>query len=242
MRERGRLAEAPQFTFPPEVREDISSDQYKVHQDYWKQLDSMRLKVNLAGFASIMMGGAETTPEPPMPRAPLRLFRILESYAGALFDCESKRYPRGHPSLSELHGNLASRTEELVMQNITQIEKRHSGLTYHASYDQMRISVRESLQKHLDSLPKPIAMIEAPAAQPKQKPKTPHGNTTAATPKSIIDAFCDREPCSLEILAEKAEIARRQVFKIRNNQGVRRDARAKLAKLLGVEPDALKPR
>jgi transcriptional regulator with XRE-family HTH domain len=58
----------------------------------------------------------------------------------------------------------------------------------------------------------------------------------------IIDSYCDRESISLEELADKAGIDRRQVFKIRHGRPVRRYARSAVAGVLGVLPQDLKPK
>lgn len=65
---------------------------------------------------------------------------------------------------------------------------------------------------------------------------------SADTPKSLIDDFCTQKGWSLDQLAEKAGIDRRQVFKVRNGRTVRPYVLAALGGLLGVEPKQLLPK
>ena len=64
----------------------------------------------------------------------------------------------------------------------------------------------------------------------------------ADSPESIIDDFCTQKGWSLDLLAEKAGIDRRQVFKVRNGRPVRPYVRTALGNLLGVEPRRLLPK
>lgn len=63
---------------------------------------------------------------------------------------------------------------------------------------------------------------------------SPEPNLRSHTAKEIIDSYCHKIPCSLDELADKAGVDRRQVFRIRNGKGVRNFARIAVAKVLGV--------
>lgn len=98
----------------------------------------------------------EITLAPDLPKQPIKLFNLLKSYAVGLFNCEDSRYPQTELADGR-RGALATRIEELALENILRFEKgvRYS-LRFHASLEQMMASVREELADHITKSGKPV--------------------------------------------------------------------------------------
>lgn len=110
------------------------------------------------------------------------------------------------------------------------------------------IKVREAEQDNARSEQTPATLPARKKPILEQPPSTatvPSQSITEGStdsPKSIIDDFCTQKGWSLDLLAEKAGIDRRQVFKVRNGRPVRPYVRTALGNLLGVEPKRLLPK
>jgi lambda repressor-like predicted transcriptional regulator len=235
----------------PEIREGIAGKQYDVHKKFWPQIQELQTSSLLATsnlFAEI--GGGPRTKKPPMPRQPIRLFRVLTSYAQELFNCEDVHYRSladGADELAMWRSALVPKIEQLVMDNVNQIETPLAPLAFHATHDSMRANIREGLHAHIEQLrrtftmppPKPLtASALAISSSPQRGPKPPSSQAPA---RQIIDAFCDKHGWSLDQLADKAGVDRRQVFRVRRGKRIRRFALVAIAGVLGVEPNSLMP-
>jgi hypothetical protein len=100
-------------------------------------------------------------------------------------------------------------------------------------------------KRHLEHHPvRPLDAYgaEAPLETKSIASSLPTESAQLSSPKEIIDAFCALNSCSLDGLADKAGVDRRQVFKIRNGKPVRSFATAAVAEVLQVEPAALIPK
>lgn len=252
----------------PAVRESIVYDQYEVSKKYWRQLQQLKASYDPAtiNLFAEMAGDKIRPKEPPMPKQPIRLCNTLVRYAKELFDCEDRHYPNFAQGIDELMAwrlGLAVKAENLVMSNVEQLEKSFAFLSFHAPYELMRSKLSAGLQAHVEELRSQIKqttskgtptatppdMIEPSKAAVAELLRVPNeqklvlGKATAehTTARQIIDAFCDKAGCSLDTLAEKAGVDRRQVFRVRSGKRVRRDALAAIAGALGVEPSRLKP-
>lgn len=204
----------------PEVREEIQFTQHAIHEQYWAELRAIGQPI-VVTITTLM--GIKT--HPAKPPVPFKLCEILSRYAIALFDAEKERYPPS-PASAEWRSALANVIEHMVMENVARVERGgFVSLTIHATYDQMRASVATRLQRHVRYLQTSCDSI-APT------------NTV----KELIDAYCEQQHCSLEGLADIANVDRRQVFKIRNGQHVHKKARESVAKVLGVDSMAILPK
>jgi hypothetical protein len=174
--------------------EEIAECQGEIHKDYYARLAAMRARAPIRNVMAIFSG---TRPEPLEPRRPVKLKRILASYANALFDCEVARYPQ--PIQQHWLTNLAGRVESDVMRAVDEINE-HGGfwtLWHHASLEAMHRAIQDGLG--------PRGVIHhAAEKQPKHSEERPE----IRTPMEIIDSYCDRESISLEELADKAGIDR----------------------------------
>jgi hypothetical protein len=153
----------------PEIRELVEIAQHKIHQRFWKEL--VQLSVNpLVPFANMLHPAAEPLP----PRQRITLLNILKRYAMELFDCE---YACCAPTdgLSAWRSALAIGIEQSVMNNVSEIERGLRSLKYHASHDQMRLSVRDELRNHINELSKSVLLPPTPVDEiddPPLKPAT----------------------------------------------------------------------
>jgi DNA-binding Xre family transcriptional regulator len=156
------------FDRPPlgaEAHEEIALEQHDIHKRYWPVLKAM------AGPTAIQLLVVKDAPPPP--RQPLRLFKRLGEYTCALFDAESQRYPNA-PQLPAWLLDLTSRIEAMVMTNLAEIEKGslldigtpRGSLTYHATWDEMRTSIRALLKDRREKFkPKPAARYIGPGGR-----------------------------------------------------------------------------
>jgi hypothetical protein len=130
-----------------DVYEEISLAQYKVHKTY-------RAKLNPLFVSPVTQWVTVAKGEPPLPAMPKRLGRILGEYACALFDAEASYYPAS-PELQTWLKNLAESVAERVEERILDrslpepfgdISLFQEALTYHATEEQMRQTIREALK------------------------------------------------------------------------------------------------
>src|SRR5580700_10435183 len=96
--------------------EEIAECQGEIHKDYYARLSAMRAR---APIRSVTLLLSETQPPTLEPRRPIKLKRILASYANALFDCEVARYPQ--PIQEHWLTDLAARVESDVIQAVNDI-------------------------------------------------------------------------------------------------------------------------
>src|SRR5450759_4632565 len=89
---------------------------------------------------------ALTRAAPPLPKQPVRLFRILGEYACALFNTEAGKYPISDELESWLRG-LAERVEVRAVNAALQ-DSLWGTLTYHATREEMRAAVHKVLESH----------------------------------------------------------------------------------------------
>ena len=245
-----------------EVYENIEDLQYSVQKIYATRLDLLFVKElwDASSIAGRLSGGEGLRP----PKRPAAIGKCLGAYAIALFDIESSFYPLDD-GLSVWLEKLARRVEEEILAHVLSIGNSPMRaavlirLTYHASEQQMREAIRAALQERIDN-PSTVAVSPATMhplakpttiqhhvseAQPQRalpRPGEPAPEGPAESPKSIIDGFCVQKGWSLDQLADKAGIDRKQVFKVRSGRTVRRYALAALGDLLGVAPERLLPR
>jgi hypothetical protein len=237
----------------PATREAIDVAQYEIHQRYVAMLDPLREM----GWPSINALIAKAAPPVPRPKQPVKLCRILDAYATELFEVEAKHYPHG-PEFAEWLFSLAVRIEHVLVQWLTKTERLPlgGGLSFHATPAQMRSSIHDALKDKaagwagaLETQGNTIQPQQA--AQPSPSSTRPPvitkgvpmpGDGDSLSARQIIDDFCDRHSCSLDDLADKAGIDRRQVFKIRNGRRVARIAIGALAEVLQVSTKDLKPK
>ncbi len=108
-------------------------------------------------------------------------------------------------------------------------------------YQEFRNTIRDtSNDKILDWVQR--AATDATEVSPQVEKSAPRrGPVTerAVSPQSIIDDFRTKQGWSLDQLAEKAGIDRRQVFKVRAGRNVRPYVLKALAEIMGVEPSVL---
>jgi hypothetical protein len=130
-----------------DVYEEISLAQYKVHKTYRAKLNPLFVSP-MTQWVTVVKG------EPPLPALPRRLGRILGEYACALFDAEASYYPAS-PELQTWLKNLAESVAERVEERILDrslpepfgdISLFQEALTYHATEEQMRQTIREALK------------------------------------------------------------------------------------------------
>jgi hypothetical protein len=122
---------------------------------------------------------------------------------------------------------------------------------FRSSFDRIGKRARHWLIEGLRRVPPSKAEPIPPLPEPKLPPSEELAKSASSepvpggpsdSPKSIIDAFSIQKGWSLDDIAEKAGIDRRQVFKVRNGRPVRSYVRVALAGLLGVEPRQLLPK
>ncbi|HEY3459175.1 MAG TPA: hypothetical protein VGK64_31615 [Bryobacteraceae bacterium] len=131
------------------VSEHIADEQYAIEKRCWVELHGML--ADFTGFAGLRLGAP---PTPPQPKLPNKLFKILARYAGDLFRCESKYYPKSD-RLEYWLSELVIKIERRVMDSIGLIEKQSFGtLAYHATRDEMRAAVQSSLLKQCEAIVK----------------------------------------------------------------------------------------
>jgi hypothetical protein len=157
----------------PTILEEIETRRFSVHKRFWDELAPLRFLLDnssLDKFASLMPGD-KSPPQPPMPKQPLRLCKILVRYADELFQMEYTFYYDA-PDAAVWSSSLAARVEQLVVDNVDRI----GDLTFHATHDQMRTAMREGLLEIYgaliapltpDPVPQSPAVIVIPEASPK---------------------------------------------------------------------------
>jgi hypothetical protein len=114
------------------VQEEIEAEQKALHDKYWPQIREFNVPVNF------FQGIVENHSSPPI-RQQRKLFRILESYATALFDAEARRYPR-HPK----EHWLSALAQEVI--NTITARLRFVDLNYHAEAKDVTLTIMEAVR------------------------------------------------------------------------------------------------
>ena len=196
-----------------DVYEAISVEQHEVDRRYWTELQPLRVS-SLTSFSEEIKG------LPPPPPQPIRLFKILEEYACALFDAEATKYPpsREHPCW--LH-DLGERIEARV---INSLRPNFSGtLTHHATAEEMAKAVHDSLISHVEDcisgiqrLPSPPISTGAVQLSPTANGQPVITSREAQRYKTIgeqIKKLCNDCLVSVEELADAIHVSPRSVYR-----------------------------
>ena len=143
-----------------------------------------------------------------------------------------------HDRLNTIAAAMSDRTEHWIANAKTDFD---------ATMARGRFALERAVPLLLASFENPKPSLQSPRlTNVSPVPIVIHTDQNASLPpppqsaKQIIDAYCTDHACSLEELADKAGIDRRQVFKIRNNKRVRNFAVIALAAILGVDTKCLK--
>ena len=132
--------------------EEIAKSLHGVDEEYWAQLDEMKVK---GPFAS----GPAQNSRPAPPRLPEHLRATLMAYARRLFLVEANEYPAS-PQIERWFTKLAERVTERVMRAVEYIDqpsflgtilkaKQIYGLSYHGLTD---LQIRQAIGSALDEI------------------------------------------------------------------------------------------
>lgn len=196
-----------ELTLGPEIREEISREQYAIDRTYWAKLQPFRISV-VVDVAILTRG------MPVPPREPVRLCGILEEYAAALFDAEASRYPASRDLESQLR-DLTDRVERKIL-SIVPGPVLHHSLTYHATEEQMRTAIRRGLEgrirSHL-SRAETTVPLDPPSSvrdDRAQEQRTDESTESVAESQQVLQVAADsevqRRQALLEDLRQREEL------------------------------------
>ncbi len=233
----------------PEIREQISVDQYGVDKKFWKFL---KIHFITSGSGLSDLSSLNAFPEPDPPKRPIKLLEILKQYAIALFQCEDGHYPKGAADLDSWRRDLANRTEKMIEKKVMRLEKDgHLSLRFHAPMDRMIEAVRDALKAHIDTLPRPSAVRLAlifpvpvlstdNAAKEGENPGRLSGMVTSLSAARRLEEHLRRHPAlGLSKFATLVPTTDRTIRSFRKTGKVRRDIFEGIAKAMGVTVDDL---
>jgi hypothetical protein len=214
--------------------EQIKHDQYETDKQFWPQIQAMQVsKMGILLGLSIL-----AKPQPPPPQLPLKLFALLGRYAISLFECEYMQYPKSQERFAWAF-DLFEKTTRLVMDKVAQLEAGLSaGLTHHATYAEMQVAVRKSLQDHIQDLPKPPAPIVYLPVPPIDNDRVEASSALpvrgAAPTKSLAERLDDAAiDTGHEELAHRIGVSRSSYFEVKRGGGGRK-ARKKVEGYLRI--------
>jgi hypothetical protein len=195
------MAEHPQASFTEEVLEEINEDCYTVDQEFWPKITAMQAP---------QVGGSpesrDTPPGPPQaprPRLPQKLFKILGSYAVALFDCHFRRYPETEKLT--WGSALVNLTFQTVVNKIAWLEAEtlSASLTHHASLGRMHGAIRKALVAHFQFLARSVVAPVSGATRADTPPAA-----TLGQPATMAKGGNDVVPGQMAVAAPLAKQAR----------------------------------
>ncbi len=232
------MAQRPTLPVKVEAAIEREKEQISIHgrDTYYLLFDP---PINLEGLFAGRISAQIN--RPPVFRKPAQLKEQLIEYSTTLFDAEARQYLGHARNESELKAWLTDLAACIQAEVAAEVSARNADFNCHP--DDRWVAIGNVLKTRVEHWissrrhqPKSMLLQVPKAIDSPDSPERP-------TPMQIIDRFRDiNGGCSLEDLAEKAGVDRRQVFRIRNGKPVRRIARTAVADLLQVDPSLLLPK
>ena len=204
------MADQDHSPLSAEAQEEIETEQHKIHQFYWQLLRTLAVNTLELSLSA----------EPPPPKTPIKLGRVLGDYACALFDIERKKYPN---KLGGKLSSLADKSSQMVLEMVAEFENRSFGskLGYHATWDRMGEAIREALRQKMKEKQSGSdgTLVRSPKVQEDYSGVSAQGDGTRETlpgsgsgdrtevRKAFVTPILDEKGWSILDWANEAEVA-----------------------------------
>jgi hypothetical protein len=238
-----------------DVEYQIETAQNQIHTNYWPRLVQMQVSTpehaqSLSSLYPIFKL------QPPTPKTPMALRRVLAQYASSLFETEATFYPND-PQLAHWLRQLADRITAKMLQTVVKLEETgrngsvslsHHGLTQ----SDMRAAISAALVTASEEEAKKRLMA---AAMGQVKAHIAHATDSQAArggkntrlPATIecpaaarkLEAYLKSEGIGLTEFATKAGITDRTLRSFRRTGKIRRSIFADIAKAMGTTKESL---
>ena len=137
----GQMADTGKPPISDYDAEQIEVKQYKIQQQFLMNIPLSWGMDLLSGGSRMMLDISGSKP----PKEPIRIGRLLESYALDLFSAEVSYYPAEHENLQAWLESLSLRIEDMIASQVQRISGL-AGISYHITDLQMRSAIRAGVR------------------------------------------------------------------------------------------------